>query len=82
MFDNHKLNKNGFKEINTFKEDFSIAVINALNLMPEGREKAIFKTKIEEAVFFGDKAIASKKSNFDEVIIYGEGKLNGKANNN
>lgn len=73
MFDSHKLNENGFKEMNEFKENFAKAVNNALNLMIEGREKSIFKTKIEEAVFFGAKAIASKKENFESKIIYGLG---------
>ncbi len=71
MFETHKLNENGFKEMNEFKENFANAVNNALSLMAESREKSIFKTKIEEAVFFGAKAIASKPENFDSIKIYG-----------
>jgi hypothetical protein len=70
MFDTHKLNEEGFKQMSTFKSAFANAVEQALLLMPEGREKAIFKTKVEEAVFFGAKSIASKDGNFTEITTY------------
>ncbi len=80
MFDSHKLTENGFKEMSEFKENFALAVKKAMDLMPNNRERSIFFTKIEDAVFFGAKAIASKKENFSEVITYGEG--HGQTNSN
>jgi len=70
MFETHKLNDKGFTEVRIFKGDLVVAVNKALELMPEGREKSVFKTKIEEAVFFGTKAIAGKEGNFTEIVTY------------
>lgn len=70
MFDTHKLNEQGFKEVSNLKSSMAEAVETALALMPEGREKAVFKTKIEEAMFFGTKAIAGKDGNFTEIVKY------------
>lgn len=70
MFETHKLNENGFAEVKTAKTVLAQAVETALELMPEGREKAVFKTKIEEAVFFGTKAIAGKPGNWTEIVRY------------
>lgn len=70
MFETHKLNESGFTEVAKLKTGLSVAVAAALELMPEGREKAVFKTKIEEAVFFGTKAVASKPGNFTEIVGY------------
>lgn len=72
MFETHKLNENGFKEMETYKTDMSLITSEVMKRMPEGREKSLFKTKIEEAVFFGAKAIASKAENHTEVINYPE----------
>ena len=70
MFHTHKLNENGFNEVKQLKSEMKEAVLKVLELMPEGREKAVFKTKIEEAMFFGTKAIAGKDGNFTEIIEY------------
>lgn len=72
MFETHKLNETGFTQVKTLKTSMADAVKKALDLMPEGREKAVFKTKIEEAMFFGTKAIAGKEGNFTEVVTYNE----------
>lgn len=71
MFETHKLNETGFQEVKLLKETLQSAVQTALDLMPEGREKSVFKTKIEEAVFFGTKAVASKVGNWTEIVRYG-----------
>jgi hypothetical protein len=70
MFDMHKLNDKGFSEMAAFKNHMAIAVDVALKQMPESREKSLFVTKLEEAVFFGAKAIASKDGNFDYIDCY------------
>lgn len=70
MFDTHKLNDKGFSEVADFKMEMARAVEEGLKFMPEGREKAVFKTKIEEAMFFGTKAIAGKEGNFTEIVKY------------
>lgn len=70
MFDTHKLNKKGFEEVKQLKSTMAEAVEKALSLMPEGREKSVFKTNIETAMFFGTKAIAGKEGNFTEIVKY------------
>lgn len=72
MFETHKLSEQGFKEMNAYKIIMSRAASEVVGLMEDGREKAIFKSKIEEAVFFGAKAIAGKPGNFTEIINYPE----------
>jgi len=70
MFDTHKLNDTGFAEMQNYKQTMADAVKAVTALMPEGREKAIFVTKLEEGVFFGAKAIASKPGNHTEITTY------------
>lgn len=70
MFETHRLNDKGFSEVKEFKIKMSQTINDVLKLMPEGREKSVFKTKIEEGMFFGTKAIASNSGNFTEIIYY------------
>lgn len=70
LFDTHKLNEKGFAEVKDFKAAFNDFIGLALSKMPEGRTRSIFKSKIEEAAFFGTKAIASKEGNFEEIVKY------------
>lgn len=70
MFDTHRLNDTGFAAMTSFKEKMAQATREAIALMPDGREKSIFITKLEEAVFFGAKAIASKQENHESKTEY------------
>tara|TARA_R100000951_G_scaffold89994_2_gene78109 strand:- start:144 stop:356 length:213 start_codon:yes stop_codon:yes gene_type:complete len=70
MFETHKLNDKGFAEVKVLKSQMKQVVELVLRGMPEGRDKSIFKTKIEEAMFFGTKSLASKDGNFTEIIKY------------
>lgn len=70
MFETHKVTDAGFAEIGELKRTMSNACRAVLALMPEGREKSLFKTKIEEAMFFGTKAVAGKVGNFTEIQTY------------
>lgn len=70
MFDTHKLNAKGFERMQAYKQIMADAVNNVIRAMPDGREKAIFLTKMEEGVFFGAKAIAADPENHTEVVTY------------
>ena len=70
MFSTHKLNEKGFEEVKEFKNAMARAAMSAVNLMPESREKSLFLTKLDEAVFFGTKAVASKPGNFSDITEY------------
>ena len=48
MFDTHKLNEVGFVNVKVFKENMAEAVKAALLLIPDGRDKSIFITKLYE----------------------------------
>ncbi len=76
MFETHKLNELGLKEVRDLKSSMSFTISRVMKTMPEGRDKAIFKTKIEEALFFGTRALASKEGNYTEIIEYTEGEDN------
>lgn len=70
MFDTHKLNEQGFKEMALYKQIMATAARSVVSLMPEGHEKSTFLIEMEKAIFFGAKAIASKPGNFTEITSY------------
>lgn len=70
MFETHKLNEQGMAEMHIYKQTMTDAVTQCLENMPEGRNKALFQTGIEQAVFWGAKAIASKDGNHSEIVTY------------
>lgn len=72
MFETHKLNENGFEAVKKFKVGLSLAISEAMTHLPEGRDKAIFRTKLEETVFFGTRAIAADAKNHSEILDYPE----------
>lgn len=70
MFETYKLNDKGMDEVKAFKAILSEAVDACLRLMPEGREKQIFKTKVEEAGMFGARSVAGKVGNHTDVVPF------------
>lgn len=70
MFDTHFLNDEGKAVVKNFKTELAKGVKAALEYLPDGREKAIFLTKIEEAAFFGTKAIAMRPDMHTEKTEY------------
>ena len=72
MFDTHLLNDDGLKAMKEFKTKMSITCSEVMEVMSDPRAKAIFKTKVEEAVFFGAKAIAEDEKFHKEKISYPE----------
>jgi hypothetical protein len=72
MFDTYKLNDQGFEAVSIFKNEIADTLKKIDSIIPEGREKSVFKMKLEEAVFFGTKAISAKPGNFSEVVNYGK----------
>jgi hypothetical protein len=70
MFETHKLNDQGFQQVHMLKTRMTSAVADVLMLMPEGREKALFKTHLEIGMFYGTKAVAGKDGNYTEIVKY------------
>lgn len=68
MFETHKLTEQGFDEVHEFKTTLQVAVNKIEKLMPEGREKNLFKTNLETALFWAKKAIAGKEGNYSEIV--------------
>ena len=73
MFETRKLNDVGFDNLDRFKRTIAEAANSALSMMPDGREKSLFITKLEEAVFFGSKAITSNPAYYYDEKSYGIG---------
>lgn len=74
MFETHVLNEKGMEEVKLLKAIMGGTLERLLPHLPDTRETSIFKTKIEEAMFFGVKAIASKDGNYKEIVKYVEDK--------
>lgn len=70
MFDTHMLNDQGKTKMAEYKQTIANAAKACAAMMPEGRDKSIFITKMEEGVFFGAKAIASQEGNYDSKTEY------------
>jgi hypothetical protein len=70
MFGMHKCNDSGLKAIDRAKTSLSKVCQEILAEIPDGRDKSIFITKVEEAAFFMTRAIASKQGNFTDVKEY------------
>jgi len=80
MFETHILNDTGLEAVKSFKRMMTHTMDHTLELLPEGVEKAVFKTKMQEGVFFATKAIASKPGHYTNIINYSYEKLEGENN--
>jgi hypothetical protein len=63
MFETHKLNNTGYEEVENFKTQLRKTVKILEKLCGDSREVSLAKTKMEEAAFWGTRAIAMKKNN-------------------
>ena len=68
MFETHKLTEQGEDEICEFKGTLRYAVEKIEKYMPEGKEKSLFKTNLQTALYWGEKAIAGKEGNYSEIV--------------
>lgn len=59
----HRLNPDGLKKAGAIQVAFDRLVDDLSDFCPDGREKSILMTKLEEACFFAKKAMASASSN-------------------
>ena len=71
MFESYTLNERGHAEVAKFKTNMAEAAKKVLTLLPENTlETTLFCQKMEEALFYGTKAICSKDGNYNDVIEY------------
>lgn len=68
-FEVHILNGDGIDKAKKIAADFDTLLESLKTYVPEGREFAIVKTKMEEACFFGKKAIANHPGNQGEAPL-------------
>jgi hypothetical protein len=67
----YQLTKDGQRELELFKNNLAKAITFATAFMPDNtREKSLFLTKMEEAGFYGSRAIASKVGNYEATVSY------------
>jgi hypothetical protein len=59
----HMLNSGGKQRAKEIADAFDGLLANLSQYVPEGREFAIVKTKLEEACFFAKKGMASQQEN-------------------
>ena len=66
LFESRKLNTAGVSAAHKVEELFSDLLHTLQDVLPEGREFSIVKTKLEEASFYAKKAL-SKQDKYTEV---------------
>ena len=69
LFQFPRLNDDGIKKAEEIAVTFNECLRVLKTMCPEGREFSIVKTKLEEASFFAEKAMANEKSNQDLKIV-------------
>jgi hypothetical protein len=63
LFAVHKLNEDGLQRAKNLANEFDSLLTKVAEMVPEGREMSIVKTKLEEACFFAKKGMAKDKKN-------------------
>lgn len=69
VFD-YNLTGEGIEAVKDYKYAFSQAQQNILGHLKPSRETAIVKTKLEEALMFGTRAIAMQEENHNSINTY------------
>jgi len=70
-FETHKLNEKGFEAVKNLKTEIVKLLNYVVEELPDGRERSLAITKLEEFSFFATKAVAGKEENHTEIIKYG-----------
>lgn len=73
MVDRVKLTKEGVDAVENFKTLVDALGRHGFSVMAQGRDASLFFTKLEEALYFGCKAISRKSGHFEKEITEGEG---------
>ena len=71
MFNTYKLNDIGQAQQNKFKGIMSNFALSALTMLPEGKDKELFITKLEESMFYASRAIESDRFFHKEIQHHG-----------
>lgn len=64
-FRSHKSNAEGIKNMDAIRSALTTVAMSISSLCPEGRELALARTKLEEAMFWANAAIARQGEDYE-----------------